>query len=472
MINKQQTSTTYSHLFYILFGVTILLVSSYYSVRTINGMRAFTTGEAKYTKALQEACRHITSYVFTGDKKHYNYFLAELEVPINDSLARISMDQDKNDSITTAYLKKGRNDVDDIANMIWVYKNFRHWEHFESGINIWGEADELVRELQLIGATTNKELKAQPNINKARRLELANKIDKLCAEIVAKGVAFDKVIVTNIIFLNRTALTINVVLAIIFAASIIYLALNYIQKLKDLQNTTLQNNLQLKQNNLELELFTHSISHDLKAPIASLMGLVTLAETETDTVKHREYFDRMKQILQKQDDFILKIIQFSKNKQSAVFRKKFDLKKLVNAIVDELSYASSHEVRIYHNIVTDLMVTDKFRLEIVLRNLLANALKYADKNKTDSYVAIDASLDENTLTITIADNGIGIEEKHTSKVFDMFFVTSHHQKGSGIGLYLVKQMVEKLNGTIVLTSAINRGSTFILKMPVNRELPS
>lgn len=102
---------------------------------------------------------------------------------------------------------------------------------------------------------------------------------------------------------------------------------------------------------------------------------------------------------------------------------------------------------------------------MVVSNLLANALRYHDPEKTDPYVYISIQPSDAGVTISINDNGIGISRDKHEKVFDMFYRASVQSEGTGIGLYIVKETVEKLNGTITLISEPGVGSDFSIYLP-------
>jgi signal transduction histidine kinase len=116
-------------------------------------------------------------------------------------------------------------------------------------------------------------------------------------------------------------------------------------------------------------------------------------------------------------------------------------------------------------------ITDKTRLQIVFFNLISNAIQYQDKFKPTSYIRISCSRTNNQLLLQIEDNGIGIEQAYQDKVFDMFYRATVNSKGSGLGLYIVKEAVEKLGGTISLRSTHGEGTSFTLSLP-RKELNS
>lgn len=100
----------------------------------------------------------------------------------------------------------------------------------------------------------------------------------------------------------------------------------------------------------------------------------------------------------------------------------------------------------------------------MIENLISNAIKFQDHTKSARHIKISGKSDEVNLRLSIADNGIGIAQEYQSKIFDMFFRISGHVAGSGIGLYIVRETIGKLQGSIELKSKEGVGSTFIIKL--------
>jgi signal transduction histidine kinase len=102
---------------------------------------------------------------------------------------------------------------------------------------------------------------------------------------------------------------------------------------------------------------------------------------------------------------------------------------------------------------------------MILNNLLSNAFNYQRKNAEDKFVDVDISIVNNNAIITVKDNGIGIHESHINNIFTMFYRATSEETGSGLGLYNVKDALNKLNGAIEVTSKVNEGTTFKVIIP-------
>ncbi|MTI19999.1 HAMP domain-containing histidine kinase, partial [Fulvivirga sp. RKSG066] len=105
------------------------------------------------------------------------------------------------------------------------------------------------------------------------------------------------------------------------------------------------------------------------------------------------------------------------------------------------------------------------RLKTVITNVLSNAIKYSDKKKESSFIDIDIEVTEDTCEIQVKDNGIGIRQEYLDSIFDIFYRADENAKGSGLGLYIVKDTVDKLNGQVEVTSDYGKGTTFDISIP-------
>jgi signal transduction histidine kinase len=266
---------------------------------------------------------------------------------------------------------------------------------------------------------------------------------------------------------------INFIVALITASVIVFynVQLNYQteQALNRKQAEITSQNEVLTKTNTELDNFVYSTSHDLRAPLASVMGLINIAKRSNDISEMRHCLDLMSSRVNRLDDFIHEIIDFSKNSRTDVQQERVQINRIVHDILDNLKHASAGtEIDFDIDIADNLyLTTDTSRLTIILNNLIGNAIKYSDANKESSFVRIEAAKADNGLAISINDNGIGIEREHQPRIFDMFYRASERSKGSGLGLYLVKESVKKLDGSIYLRSKPGVGTTFTVMLPEN-----
>ncbi len=229
-----------------------------------------------------------------------------------------------------------------------------------------------------------------------------------------------------------------------------------------------EQNVELKKLNEELDNFVYRVSHDLRAPNSSILGLIDIIlHQEEEPEKIKELLVLIKKSLKKQDDFIREILNYSKNARLELKVEPVDFKKTLDSIFSQLlfTYKSAH-IRKYIEIKQEIpFATDKSRLDIVLNNLISNALKYMKPGATDSEVSLVVTTSGNEAIITIEDNGMGIEKQYQPRVFEMFFRATDQKPGSGLGLYIVKEAVQKLRGELSLESVPGKGTKVMVKIP-------
>jgi signal transduction histidine kinase len=219
--------------------------------------------------------------------------------------------------------------------------------------------------------------------------------------------------------------------------------------------------------NEELDKFVYSASHDLRSPIISLRGLVEIAQDEKNPVQLQSYFKMMDQSLSQQDIFLRELIDFSRNKRATVTTKDVDLVKLVDDVVEQHSFIDeAKDIDIHKEIRSKKLIMDELRLKIILNNLLSNAIKYSDPKKELRKIFIRSHQNNGTLILQVQDNGLGIKKEDHGRIFEMFFVTGDQSKGSGLGLYITLETVQKLNGKIELDSEPGVGTTFTISVPL------
>jgi signal transduction histidine kinase len=217
----------------------------------------------------------------------------------------------------------------------------------------------------------------------------------------------------------------------------------------------------LKKANAELDTFLYRSSHDLRAPLTTISGIVSAIRFTEDPAKKEEFLSAIQGRLEQADNVIRDIITLRKGQkmdlQITQVNLKSEIVKEYEALVDpnsnhpELSIECENEFHIN---------TDAARLHTVLTNILSNSIKYHDYDQEHPKISINISKTERGAHITISDNGPGIEQKHVPKIFDMFYRASKSSNGTGLGLYLVKDALSHIGGSIQVSSEKGNGTTF------------
>jgi len=199
------------------------------------------------------------------------------------------------------------------------------------------------------------------------------------------------------------------------------------------------------------------------------MGIINLSKTETKSKKMYNYLDMIDKSVKRLDKFVVDVISYSRNTRLDVQKEKIDFDVLISEIILDLRYLEgTQKIEIKKNIDKTIpFYSDKSRLEIILKNLISNAIRYHNLNQDNPYIDIVVNISKEKTKIQVKDNGIGIARKHIDDIFNMFFKisSSNNSTGSGLGLYIVKETVDKLNGTISIESKLNEGCTFTIEIP-------
>lgn len=272
--------------------------------------------------------------------------------------------------------------------------------------------------------------------------------------------------------LNQINLVINFFASLTSSVLILYfmISLNYRSEktMHEHEISLNRSNEELSKLNSELDRFVYSTSHDLMAPLSSVKGLINLAKLTDNPEEIQNCLNMMQGRVENLQKFIRDISDYSRNTRTGVTSQIFSINKVIRTALENLQfYPNADKINLHLDVPTDLQITsDLPRVQIIVSNLLSNAFKYADFSKENPVINIIAGLKEKNLELIIKDNGLGIQDNYLEKVFEMFYQANEKSEGSGLGLYIVKQAVEKLNGTIEVSSVFRVGTTFRVFIPL------
>jgi signal transduction histidine kinase len=238
-----------------------------------------------------------------------------------------------------------------------------------------------------------------------------------------------------------------------------------ISKIKETEKELLVRNTELQKLNTELDRFVYSASHDLRAPLASILGLIDLSKRETNSPDNNQYLDLMQTSVKTMDNFITDITEYSRNLRLITEFKPVNLVDIINDSFNHLKFMGNENSNLEIDISGDHeFISDADRLRLIFNNLLSNAIRYRSPGRA-SIIHLKAKISKKETKITIADNGIGIRPEHLDSVFDMFYRANHTNVGSGLGLFIVKETVEKLKGSVTINSTPGEGTKIQLILP-------
>ncbi|CAN5899195.1 hypothetical protein BH11BAC7_BH11BAC7_24760 [soil metagenome] len=225
---------------------------------------------------------------------------------------------------------------------------------------------------------------------------------------------------------------------------------------------------QLKEKTDELNTFFYRTTHDLKGPVASIIGLTKLATKDSSPETTGMCIQKIEQSASRLNNILLdliKIMQIKERQTEVVF---IDFNKMADAIIQSIKYSTGQDIVDFKVWVEPNIVfhSDEKLIDTILYNLVANAVNYRQQHdKAASFVHIQIRNSGDSVLITVTDNGIGIRKEIQDKIFNLFFRGTEDSKGTGLGLYILKNAVNKLNGRVVIDSEIHKGSTFTVYLP-------
>jgi two-component system sensor histidine kinase/response regulator len=227
-----------------------------------------------------------------------------------------------------------------------------------------------------------------------------------------------------------------------------------------------EKHLLLTKTNSELEKFVYSASHDLRAPLMSIKGIINLAKTRSNYTDH-EYMPMIEQSIDRLDVFVGSIINYYQNAKSDIQLSELSFDKIIRETWQSFDHLPAKEkIKFSCKIEQEKTFrTDEFRLQVILNNLLLNAINYQRKSNPEKYISVDVKVAESKAVVSIEDGGIGIEREHLDKIFEMFYRATNEKPGSGLGLYITREAVERIGGEIDVHSVPGKGTTFTIVIP-------
>lgn len=221
----------------------------------------------------------------------------------------------------------------------------------------------------------------------------------------------------------------------------------------------------LKKANTELDTFLYRSSHDLRSPLTTISGIVSAIRLTDDEKKVDEFLVAIEDRVVQADNVIRDIITLRKAQKEDLAISEIDLEKEIRAEFNTLLDPNIVQPKL--TVTSDgatKLHTDQARLHTVLTNILGNAIRYHD-GKPEAEIKANITASENGLNLDITDNGAGIDEKHLPKIFDMFYRANKFSNGTGLGLYLVKDALAHMEGSVDVFSKKGKGTTFYIYLP-------
>lgn len=229
-------------------------------------------------------------------------------------------------------------------------------------------------------------------------------------------------------------------------------------------------NLALEKANRELDQFVYRTSHEIRGPINSIEGLLDILDLQSPSLKIINYLKLIRKSVVKLDAFIEEIVSYSNNANSPIRNDAIELELLVSSTWDSIrNLPNQSQINFgFQNQLDFQLYGDELRIRMLMHGLMTNAIKYSDSTKSSQDFSIKAYSENNNLVLEFRDNGIGIVKSSQSELFKMFYRATFASFGSGFGLYVVKDIIDKLKGRIEFESEAGEGTTFWAYIPIEK----
>jgi len=235
------------------------------------------------------------------------------------------------------------------------------------------------------------------------------------------------------------------------------------------QLTLQERNKELARANKDLQSFSYSVSHDLRAPLRHITGFIQLLKKEEENhlrKKGKHYLSVIDNAAQKMGNLIDELLKFSRAGRFALEKKNISLNELVNEILTELSSEmEDRDIQVEYKNLPEVFA-DENMLRLVFYNLISNAIKFS-KPRKKALIHIKSKQDPKNHIISVADNGVGFEQKYAKQIFGVFqrLHTSSEFEGTGIGLANVAKIINRHGGEVWARSKIDKGTIITFTIP-------
>ncbi len=223
----------------------------------------------------------------------------------------------------------------------------------------------------------------------------------------------------------------------------------------------------IEKKNVELDSFFYRISHDLKGPINSLEGLNNLVGFDIKDDVSKKYFEMYKIQIDRISRIVMELINLTRMNHQKIEMQKINFHLIVDDCIKSYQhFPNFSKLNFIKKIDQDLSFYSEWPVvNTIIQNLIENGIKYWRNKAVEPFVKISIYEKNGMVIIDAEDNGMGIEPKYQGKIFDMFYRANDNIFGTGLGLYILKRAVERLNGHVQVKSKPNVGSKFIVSLP-------
>lgn len=455
--------------------IILLLISEFFifwlAIKVTSGIRIYVNNEGLYSKGQKEAYSSLIKYYTSFNESDYNDFLRLLQdYPIGTRNFRLELNKkNPSDTVLKELMAKQGQNPNDFNDAIWLYKWFHNVGYMNNAVQVWEVADAKIAEFLAVGqnihALINTPYDKNDLLEQSTRIaQLSSLIDKevkINEQLTVIENNFSEVIGQASRSINNILLLVSLFLSISLGAFVVAISLLISRTLVQVDTAKSE--------------FVSWASHQLRTPITSVKWrseMLLKGKVGELNDKQRGYIEEIyhgNERMIKLVGSLLSMAHIEMGKFKIVV-KQVDIKSLLSDIIKEQQQEiekRNQTVTINEANPTPAIFSDPILITNIFQNLLSNAIKYTPVN---GQISCTIKTQEGKVQFEFKDNGIGIPEAEQKRIFEKTFRASNaleqNREGNGLGMYIIKGMIEALGGKIWFKSKLNEGTTFYLELPV------
>ncbi|MCB9060014.1 MAG: HAMP domain-containing histidine kinase [Halobacteriovoraceae bacterium] len=452
----------------------LLILCLYFEAKILSGIRAYVRGEGLYSKGQKDAVIALTKYVRTKKEEDFRDFEEMISIPIGDRIAREALLEDEpNKALAYKGFLQAQNSKEDIPTMINLFVYFQKLPFIANAIQIWTEGDKKIKQLHEAGNNLKNAVQKNEQILIDKYML---EINVLNSKLAALELDFSLTLSEGANGISQSMIRLSYFFFFMVFILVFFYIKNIVKSVDRLEKYLKDKQLKLK-NEVEIKnRFFSIIAHDLNSPYNQLMGLTEVMTSEADEFSKEEIVELAKNVYESasrvfnlQNDLLKwSRTQFEKGEVS---RKKITTTELFkDSIHIYKTIAEDKNISLLNHIQEELVLVDPDMIQTVLRNLISNAIKFTPK---EGKIVLSSELKGNHVEIKVTDSGVGISKKQQEDLFRPDKLSSNFgtngERGTGIGLILCKEMLQKNDGDINVESNEGNGTQVIFTIPLCKE---
>jgi len=422
-------------------------------------------GVAYYMKGdLDNSKNHFNTSISLAEKQGENvyitvgyYYLAKINFDQGNTTQSLSFISEAEEAIRSTDSRNWKMDVDNLYSQLYEstgnYKEAYYFKNRYSALKDSIFSEELIKNIANIQLDFQEEQTQEIIATKDIQIWRRTQINLLLGGITLLISALLIILYRNIQLKKRANRKLAEANKIIEHQNKELTNVNSVleDRVRDRTKELKKANIALKKSNEELDNFIYKTSHDIRGPLATLMGVCNIAQIDVKDNQALDYFEKLSITANRLNEILSKLLTINQINNTALQPENIDFNSLINdLIVEYKNHFGNPEMTIKVELPDNLhMVSDFELLRIIFGNLIANAVKFRDtSDRRESIINIKLESQNKWLDFTIEDNGIGISDIESERIFEVFSRGTDIADSSGIGLYLVKLAVEKLKGSV------------------------